>query len=33
METFYEGATIAGCPSSDTEFALMKNIQAVAYKR
>jgi hypothetical protein len=33
METSYEDATIAGYPSSDTEFALMKNIQAEAYKR
>jgi hypothetical protein len=31
--TFYEGAIVAGFPTSETELAIMKNIQAVGYSK
>ena len=31
--TFYEGAMTSGAPSNDTDLAVMKNIQAVGYKK
>jgi hypothetical protein len=31
--TFYEGAVTSGSPSNDTDLAVMKNIQAVGYKK
>jgi len=31
--TFYEGAIVAGLPSDDTDLAVLKNVQAVGYKK
>jgi len=31
--TFYEGAIVAGFPADDTEFSVLRNIQAVGYGR
>ena len=33
LETFYEGAMVAGCPTNDVELSIMKNVKAVGYSR